>query len=321
MRLFVTGGSGFIGGALVSHLVAEHEVWAMARSDETADQVERLGATAVRCDLASVQPSHLGGVDAVVHCAAIASDWAPPGEFDRVNTGGTKTMLAVSKAAGVRRFVHMSSDSVLFAGRDLRDMNEDTPYPPTTFPYARSKQAAEKLVVAATAPQFETVCVRPVLVWGPNDKTVLPELVELIDRGAFAWVDGGRHRVSTTHVANVVHGTVLALERGRSGGVYFLTDGPPVVLADFFTRYLATVGREPGDRSVPGWLLRALGASAETVWRIVRPGVEPPLSREAAATLSVDITVSSNLAADEIGYRPVIDREQGLQALGGTAAG
>lgn len=321
MHLFVTGGSGFVGQALVTRLAAEHRVTALARSDEAAEVVRACGATPVAADLESIGAHHLSGVDVVVHCAALVSDWAPPGEFERVNVDGTRKMLSAAREAGVRRFVHMSSDSVLFDGSELVDVDEDTPYPDSTgYPYAVSKRRSEQIVRAANASDFETVCVRPVLVWGPNDTSILPVLVEMVDRGAFVWVDRGTNRISTTHVANVVAGTVRAIEHGRPGAVYFLTDGPPTTHREFFTQYLATVGRTVGSRSLPAGVVRSIGSALDRTWRLVRPRSQPPLSREAAATLAATITVSSSRAHDELGFIP-ISRESAMAALAEEAAG
>ncbi|HVR33007.1 MAG TPA: NAD-dependent epimerase/dehydratase family protein [Acidimicrobiia bacterium] len=316
MRIFVTGGSGFIGGALLARLARDHHVRAMARSADSAAVVQERGGEAVECDLASVSVDHLRGTDVVVHCAALASDWAPPGAFQTVNVDGTQRMLAMARRAGIRRFVHMSSDSALFAGRPLVDVDEDTPYPHSSaYRYADSKRRAEQLVRAQNSDDFETVCIRPVLVWGPGDTTVLNELVTMADRGAFVWVDGGRHLVSTTHIDNVVQGVALAIERGRPGGVYFLTDGDPVSYRDFFTDYLATADRSVGSRSVPGVVVRVAGSAVERVWRLLRPQLRPPVTREGAAILATTITASSARAVRELGYSP-IPRQQAMAALG-----
>jgi nucleoside-diphosphate-sugar epimerase len=322
MHVFVTGGSGFIGRALVTGLAAAgHQVTALARSAEAAEIVRARGATHVEADLETIRPHDLSGVDVVLHCAALVSDWAPPGEFERVNVEGTRVMLSAARDAGVRRFVHMSSDSVLFDGSDLVDVDEDTPYPDSAdYPYAVSKRRSEQIVRDANASDFETVCVRPVLVWGPNDTSILPALVEMVDRGAFLWVDRGTKRVSTTHVDNVVQGTVRAIEHGRPGAVYFLTDGPPTTHREFFTQYLATAGRTVGTRSLPAGVVRTIGSAIDRVWRLLRPSSQPPLSREAAATLAATITVASRRAEHELGYSPT-SRETAMAALADEASG
>ncbi|HLT96056.1 MAG TPA: NAD-dependent epimerase/dehydratase family protein [Acidimicrobiia bacterium] len=315
MRLFITGGSGFVGGAVIRSLVDRHRILAMARSDRAAETVSRLGADPVRCSLDDLTPDHLVGIEAVVHCAAYVASWGRPDDYWRANVEGTARVVDAARKAGVRRLVHISTESVLFTGDHLRAMDESWPYPDkTSFPYSASKGAAERLVREA-AEQMETIVLRPILIWGPGDRTVLPELEEMAEAGRYVWVDGGRHRVSTTHVDNVAHAVGLALEYGHSGAVYFITDGETTTYREFLTRYAATAGVELGDRSVPGWLARWAGSLVEGAWKVVRPGREPPLNRFAVALLSHEITVDSDKARRELGYQPKLTIESGLAAL------
>ena len=101
MRVFVTGGSGFVGGHVSEALAAEHEVLAMARSERSAAKVAAFGATPVRCSLEDIGPGHLDGVDAVVHAAAFVEEWGTAEDFFAANVGGTEAVLAAARAAGV----------------------------------------------------------------------------------------------------------------------------------------------------------------------------------------------------------------------------
>ncbi len=113
--------------------------------------------------------------------------------------------------------------------------------------YSSTKARAEQLVVAANKPGFETVVIRPRLVWGPGDETVLPGFVDAIEAGRFSWVGGGQHLTSTAHIDNVVHGLRLGAEKGLAGEAYFITDGEPIVFREFITRLLATRGVTPPE--------------------------------------------------------------------------
>ena len=133
--------------------------------------------------------------------------------------------------------------------------------------------------------------------------------------GKFAWIGGGRHLTSTTHIDNVVEGLVLAAERGVSGGVYFVTDGEPVEFRDFVTRWLATAGVEPGKRNVPAPLARVLAGAGERTWRALRLKGQPPVTRLAVWLSSLETTIDISRAREELGYTPLRGIDEGLAEL------
>ncbi|MBX7083216.1 MAG: NAD-dependent epimerase/dehydratase family protein [Nannocystaceae bacterium] len=320
MRLFVTGASGFIGGHVVEALRGRHEISALARSDAAAREVESFGARPVRAALGEVSPATLERVDAIVHCAARAEDWGTRAQFWDVNVEGTRQLLEAARAASVPRFIHLGTEAALFTGRDLVDVDETFPYPQRhRFLYCETKAEAERLVLAANRDGMTTISLRPRLVWGPRDKTILPSLLDTVRRGGFAWIDGGRHSTSTVHVANVVAGVERALEHGRGGEAYFLADDERSSIRDFLTRLVATAGVTLPERALPGAIARGAAAVVEGLWRVVRPGRRPPLSRLAAAMMSCTVTVVTDKAKRELGWSPVITVADGLAAMSASA--
>jgi nucleoside-diphosphate-sugar epimerase len=180
----------------------------------------------------------------------------------------------------VRRFVHVGTEAALLAGEPLIEVDERAPLRfDSPALYSSTKARAEEAVVEANQNGLETVVVRPRFVWGRGDTTLLPIMTEMVRSGRFAWIGGGRHRTSTTHVDNAIQGLLLGAERGAPGGVYFVTDGEPVVFRDFITRLLATQGVTPPGRSVPAPVARALAAAGETAWRVLPLPGRPPLTR------------------------------------------
>jgi len=316
---FVTGGSGFIGGVLLERLVAEGcRVTALARSATSVAAVEARGARAVRGDLDDPASLAAGaeGCEAAFHLAAHLGQWGTWEEFVRGNVTGTENALEACRRAGVRRFVHCGTEAALIAGRPLVGVDETAPLRPDSKAlYCSTKALAEIRVRNAAGTGLETVVLRPRLVWGRGDTTLLPELVAAVEAGRFAWIGGGRHRTDTTNVENVVEGLLLAAERGQSGEAYFVTDGAPVVFREFISELLATQGVEAPSRSVPAWLAGGGAAIAEATWRLLRLGGEPPLTRLAVWLSSQECTIEIAKARGELGYGPVISRQAGLAAM------
>jgi nucleoside-diphosphate-sugar epimerase len=316
---FVTGGSGFIGGALIRRLVADGwTVRALARSDASASVVSERGAEPVRGDLDDGPSMAAGaaGCEVAFHCAAHLGDWGSRADFERGNVVGTRNALAAARQAGVRRFVHVGTEAALLAGQPLVEADERAPLRfDSPALYSSTKARAEEAVIEANRNGLETVVVRPRFVWGRGDTTLLPAMTEMVRAGRFAWIAGGRHLTSTTHVDNVVHGLLLGAERGAPGGVYFVTDGQPVVFRDFVTRLLATQGVTPPDRSLPAPVARAVATVGETAWRVLPLPGRPPLTRLAVWLSALEATIDITRARTELGYAPVRTIDQGLEEL------
>ncbi len=316
MRVFVTGGSGFIGGHVIEALSKTHDVRALARSEAAEGKVRSLRATPVRGDLTTLAKAHLEGCEAVVHCAARAEEWGTREEFWSANVEGTESALAAAKEAGVRRFVHIGTEAALFDGHDLINIDETAPYPKKhRYLYSETKAEAERRVLAASQPEFQTISIRPRLVWGPRDATVLPAIVRMAKEGKFAWLDGGRARTSTTHVANLVHAIELALIRGDAGQAYFVADEGTLTVREFLTALAGTQGVDLGTRNIPRGLARILAKLVEGAWRLFGAKSTPPMTRFAIDMMSSTVTVKTDRAQKELGYAPMITVAAGLASM------
>jgi nucleoside-diphosphate-sugar epimerase len=319
MKAFLTGGSGFIGGALIERLRSEGwEVRALARSDAAEAAVRERGASPVRGDLGDADALEGGsvGCDVCFHAAAKVEDWGDPADFERLNVAGTANVIAAARAAGVRRLVHVGTEAALTAGQALVGADEGAPLrPDSPFLYSSSKAKAEQLMRDANGDGLETVVVRPRFVWGRGDTTLLPAIVDLVRSGRFRWIAGGRHLSDTTHIDNTVEGLWLGATRAPAGGVYFVTDGEPVVFREFVTQMLATQGVDVPDKSIPAGVATAAAVAAEGTWRLLRRPGAPPLTRFAVWVSSKECTLDISRARAELGYAPVRTREEGLDEL------
>jgi nucleoside-diphosphate-sugar epimerase len=318
---FVTGGSGFIGGALIERLRAEGwDVRALARSDAAAAKVRERGAEPFGGDVSdpAALAAAASGAEVAFHAAAKVEDWGDPTEFERVNVQGTRNVIDACRQSGVRRLVHVGTEAAVLAGQALVNADESAPLrPDSPALYSSTKAKAEQAVRDANGAGVETVVIRPRFVWGRGDTTLLPSIVELVQAGRFRWVGGGGHLTATTHVDNTVEGLWLGATKAPAGGVYFVTDGEPVVFREFVSQLLETQGVTPPSGTVPTSLARGGAVIAESAWRLLRRPGHPPLTRFSVWVSSLECTLDIGRAEQELGYRPVKSREAGLAELAG----
>lgn len=319
-KAFVTGGSGFVGRNLIRRLRREGvAVAALARSEHAANVVAQLGAVPVRGDLLdgpTLVPA-MQACEVVFHSAAYVEEWGPRDHYWRINVEGTQALLDAAQAAGVACFVHVGTEAVYADGRrSLADLTEAVPVPAQPLPrYPATKAEAERRVLAANRPAFRCISVRPRLIWGNDDTSVLPKLVEAVRSGRFAWVDGGRALTSSSHVDNVCEGLWLAARQGRGGEAYFVTDGAAISSREFLSALLATQGVTPPDKVVPLWLASGFATVAEALWDRLGLRSTPPATRMLIELGAKTVTIDDSKARAELGYQPIISREQGLASI------
>ncbi|MBD2491658.1 NAD-dependent epimerase/dehydratase family protein [Aulosira sp. FACHB-615] len=318
MKVFVTGGSGFVGRCMIQMLRdRQEEVIALARSEQAAKQVTQLGAKAVRGDLLDEQAMTLGmqGCDIVFHIAGFLSIWGKYQAFYETNVIGTECTLAAAQAANVSCFVQIGAAASVFDHQSLSEIDESYPLQQPKFsPYIATKSLAEQRVIAANRPGFRTAVVRPSWIWGNGDH-VLPQLVTAVKTGQFIWIDQGNYSYMTTHVMNVCYGAILAAERSPGGQAYFLSDGDVVQFRRWITTLLQIAGVKPGSLSIPRWVAWNIAGFMEAIWRITRRTGIPPITRTMVRLIGQELTFTDRKAQEELGYTPIVTRDSGLAEL------
>jgi nucleoside-diphosphate-sugar epimerase len=293
-------------------------VRALARSDASAERVRERGAEPVSGELDDASAMQAGATDCEVcfHAAAKVEDWGDPADFERLNVRGTENVIAACRGAGVRRLVHVGTEAALTTGQALVNVDEAAPLrPDSPLLYPATKAKAEQLVQAANGDGLETVVIRPRFVWGRGDTTLLPAIADMVRAGRFRWIGGGRQLSDTTHVENTVEGLWLGATRAPAGGVFFVTDGEPVVFREFLTRMLETQGVTVPDKSIPAPVASGAALAAERAWRLLRRSGPPPVTRFAVWASSKECTIDISRARSDLDYRPVMTRDQGLAEL------
>lgn len=282
MRILVTGASGFIGGALARRLVRDgHRVRGLARSEPAASLVSSAGADPLRGDITRPGPwqDELRAEDAVVHAAAMVSDWGPRQEFLRTNVGGTRHVLeALHGWPGHLVFI----SSIAVHGWRPGVYAEDTPATPGRHPYSFSKAAAEALVEESAGKGLRASIVRVAGVYGPGDPHFAARLIDYAASGHIPVIGRGDQPSKLIYIDDAVEALAAILD--RAGGRYLLND-PAVPNVEEMVRLAAgALGLTVKVRHVPEWLGLAAAFVEETRARLT--GSPPALTSYAVKAMS-----------------------------------
>lgn len=314
--ILVTGGSGFMGQALARRLIAAGRlvrVVDLAPPAATAPGMEFAAADICDCDAVAAA---MRGIEAVVHLAARVSDYGPPAAFERLNVGGTRTVAAAARAAGVRRFVHMSSVAVFDYRRPHDGTDETTPIGGHEFAYGATKARAEIVVRAECGLGLPATIVRPGLfVYGPGDRKASAPMLAALAAGVPLLVGGGRALLSTSYVDNLIDGVMLALDHPAAvGEVFHLADDARLTWHELAVTMLRALGRSGRPRSAPRGLAAPAAALLEGLWSAAGRDDAPPLTRYRIRTATTDLHFSNAKARRVLGFRPAVGVEDGVAA-------
>jgi nucleoside-diphosphate-sugar epimerase len=314
-KCLVMGGAGMLGYEIVRQLLgqgAEVRVLDLAGLPEPVGQ-RRLQAMVGDIRSPEVVAAACEGMDVVFQTAAAVWDVRTPARtYDEVNVEGNRIVIEACRRLGVPRLVYTSSMDVVVDGRKpIVDGDESLPYP-SRMPrdsYSRSKILAERMVLEANDERLATCSLRPVGMYGPRDKYHLGNIIAMARRGVSLRLGDGSARFSHAYSENVAHAHVLAARNLQPGGVaagqrYFVCDHFPATnLFDFMEPFLRALDLPVPRRSIPYPLAYAMATVAE----LVAP--HSNFNRFAVIQTCVDHTFVHGKAERELGYRPIVSRE------------
>jgi dihydroflavonol-4-reductase len=299
VRAFLTGGTGFIGGALARLLRARgDEVVALVRDPSRGRHLRHLGCTLVEGDLddAGAIRRGLEGCDAAFHAAAIyrigvRAREAP--ELERVNVGGTERVLDVAAGAGTPRVVHVSSVTVLGNTRGaVVDETYGTTDPPLSV-YDATKSRAHALAV-----EHGARIAMPCAAYGPGDHSQLGAQIAGAMRGRLPYLAFPELGVSAVHVDDVAEGILLVHDRGAAGEAYVL-GGERTTMRGLVDAAARVAGRRPPRLTMPTAAVRLLVPFAPLLGRL---GIPPNLRETIASAAGVTYWASDAKAREQLGY-------------------
>lgn len=301
MTTLVTGGTGFVGGAIVAALRARgDDVRVLARQASRTAPLEAMGVEIARGDIldrASIDRA-MAGCRRVYHAAAIYAFWVPDrAALMRTEVDGTRAVMAAAQAAGVERVVYTSTTMAIGEGRG--QVGDETTIHRGYFntAYEEAKYRAECVVAEYAARGLPVVTVNPGGVYGPGGVTPSVTAVISAVNGQLPMMFGGM--LSMVYVDDVARGHLLAMERGGVGQRYILS-GEVLDSAEFVGRAcdLAGVRRPPVAPIAAG---RVIAAVAEAVSRLT--GRPPVVARDTIAMLAHGMQLDGSKASRELGLR------------------
>ena len=305
-RILVTGGTGFIGQHLVSALVAPgRKVRVLDRRPPVCvvPGVEYVSGSVL--DSALVDET-LRDTDEVYHLAGLPGMWLPKkSDFHAVNFQGTEMVIAAARKRGVARFLHCSTESILFRPTSLQDdSSERSLLPPQQMPgvYTRSKMLAEQSAAQAAAAGFPLVIGTPTMPIGPHDHNLTPPtamLRQFLHGRVQMYLD---FIVNMVDVRDVAAGLILTMERGQIGHRYIL-GGESISLKNILELMATISGRRTLAIPVPGKIAEAAAAMLEFVSDHITH--RPPSGTAEGVRIALRATeLSIEKAQNELGYAP-----------------
>jgi nucleoside-diphosphate-sugar epimerase len=309
VKVFLTGGTGFIGGEVARQLRDRgDDVIALVRSPGKAAKLRELGCELVAGDLGDSAALRKGieGCEAVIHAAAVYEVGIPAGQRPAMweaNVTGTERVMQAALDAGVPRIVYVSTVGI-FGNTRKQVVDESYRNPETDFTsyYEETKLEAHKLVERMIADQdLPAVIVQPGGVYGPGDTSQVADLLEQFFAGRLPLLPFPELGICMTHVEDIAGGILLALDKGKLGEAYVIS-GPATTMREAVETVARISGRKAPKRNLPTGLMKMMIPFGPVVGKVM--GQPPNLRELIASGDGVTFWARYDKAERELGYSP-----------------
>ena len=333
VRVLVTGGTGFLGSAVVDAMIEQYPQWELGILDIIPPQTPKDGVSFQRCDITdrhqvyeaiqSLKPLVIVHTAGTVPQNTVRYSRKDEALIRKVNIDGTRNIIEAAQQHGVKALVYTSSCTAVTddLSKQYPNINESWPVAPRSLVYGESKVAAEAIVLAANNPPegLVTTCIRPPPIIGPGDETFLPSIYNLIGQGVTPFCIGdGLNLWDLAYVSNIADAHVLAVanllsvSKTAAGQIFFVSNEEPAPFRDWCRAVWKECGHYPPfEIHIPIAVASALAVMAEgAAWLTGVPGT---LSRGSVIDASVTRYCSNEKARDILGYRPRVGMEEGIR--------
>jgi nucleoside-diphosphate-sugar epimerase len=317
VKVFVTGGTGFIGGAVVRQLRARgDDVVALVRNPAKGAPLEELGCTLVAGDLGDERAIRSGmeGVDAVIHAAAVYEVGIPASArvpMQEANVGGTERVLGAALEAGVGKVVYVSTVGI-FGNTKGQIVDESYEHQGDFLSeYEKTKWEAHQVAKRLIGEGLPCVIVQPGGVYGPGDTSPMGVMLDQFLSGKMPLIPFPDLGICLTHVEDIAGGIILGLDKGRVGEAYIIS-GPVTTVRDAIGVVADATGKKAPKHALPTGLMNALIPVGPWVGKLM--GQQPNLRVLIASADGVTFWATHDKATKELGYEPR-GLEEGLRAM------
>jgi nucleoside-diphosphate-sugar epimerase len=318
VKVFITGGTGFIGGETVRQLRARgDEVVCLVRNPAKGKAAAELGCELVSGDLGDERAIREGmaGCDAVIHAAAIYEVGIPVSqraEMKEANVGGTERVLGAALEAKIPKVVYVSTVGVFGnTGGKIVDESYEHPAKDFTSCYEQTKWEAHQVAKRLIGEGLPCVIVQPGGVYGPGDTSSIAELLNQFLSGKMPLLPFPELGICLAHVEDIAGGILLGLDKGTPGEAYVIS-GPAVTVREAIGVVAKISGRKAPTRALPTGLMKAMIPIGPLVGKLMG---QPPNLRELISSADgVTFWASYDKAKRELGYQPR-DLELGLRQM------
>jgi len=318
----VTGATGLLGSHIVEQLrLRGRPVRVLVRAGSDTAWLRTQDVEFVEGDLSN--PAALAkacaGAEVVYHAAARVGDWGPWPDFVKITIEGTRNLAKAAAAAGVRRFLHISSisayghpdgeglvfDETAPLGRNLHKWSY----------YSRAKVEAEKILWSMhAAGEIQLTVIRPSWLYGPRDRATIFRLARMLKEGKTRILGDGENRLNVVYAGNVAEGAILAADSEQAVGQAYNCSNDGVMKQKQWMNLLAAeLGAPPVTRHVPYKIAYNLAFTLECIFHLIRAKSPPMITRYAVWLMGRRCFFSAEKARKELGWKSTVPYEEGVK--------
>ncbi|RMF85031.1 MAG: NAD-dependent epimerase/dehydratase family protein [Planctomycetota bacterium] len=316
----VTGATGLLGSHIVEQLRRrDMPVRVLVRPGSDRSWLETQNVEFAEGDVTDADSVRRAceGCDVVYHSAARVGDWGPWEEFQAITIDGTRNMIDAAQAAGVRRFVHISSISTYGYHTKPIEVDESFELGYKMYKwayYTRSKVEAERIVWDAhRRGGIELTVIRPSWIYGERDRTTIGRLYHMIKTGKAKILGPGDNRLNVVYAGNCAEAAITAAHLPAANGqAYNCSNDGSITQREYFDLWARTIGVPPLKHHAPYKAAYFVGFLLECWGHLTRSKKPPFITRYAVWLMGRRSYFSAEKARRELGWKPTVTYEEGV---------